>query len=1004
MPARHRQKTKKHRNYVASPLDRASQRSISEPPIASPGLKRSRAHVIEISSSSHSHSDSDSDPVPNHRRRSRTITSHSVAEEPEEDPPSSSPAAIAEPVTKKKRKIINSMMPAIWMKKIAGPDLLLMESEKNNKKRGRSGSGGRSASYSGPELGSGDEEDGSDSESGSDAGENSKKKGIGVIRKDFKRNGQPSRLLAEEEQSSEDFLNDQESSDEEVEDIINVWLNAKTITAKEGTAALYRTTGRSGKTAKTKTNKKKAKSKPKQVGAGATNHHKRKSDPDRHRSEKRKKGNDGSSRKLLKAADVQRREQGINLDDSLLFGAQDYDIDTADLAAANDDLIRPLPPRQTNRNIIIPAPAIEVLHRSQRWSHYGKFTPDYQIHPLRSGIRFETSTFIGQGHLVDFLTPFDPTRPTMHRYGTPFGINLNAMMQARSIENLLPALFDAIFDFIVDPANVDIEKEDHCGTALCFIGNYVSETLSRLDEETQQRFATVVLAQLDRLDVRMDASLPGSDDAARLLNSRRMLISWYIIDINERLGELSGAIGTPAGRAEKLERLMSLLMRRLLTYGPERTGSTLKNYMGEREKTEEVISDNSVQCWLCLISLALEETSNFDEEMFWTLFDDEIERFSALGGEVGLRAGERFSYIAMVVCAISQFTPAGLSTPTPRLHAHWPTFLRTLDLIQPEFITRTEESMSRVDLSRADAYLMALFARCLILVERWNWIIDTQDGLLPKLFDILNARRLSDSIIAKGQGDFPPFLPHPSEESYDNWIETTFTIFLKLVTIGAKSLRATPTPENGRQLSKLLIRLSPIRSNPWSRRSTELIRSNSALVNHFSLFLTFVSISPTSAGQRLDQAKRFCDFNDIDHEARRSCIRAAIRFTLIYRKNHLDTKLPLAWLTTIVNQLRTEYAELEKEQRLYRRQQRQLGNVNQRMDNLVPELIPAHRKEEGLKSMARLSLLLHKFLVSIQGVLSWKEDNSDDATYPDVLVLNSGESYSSDHLMPFMKC
>lgn len=865
------------------------------------------------------------------------------------------------------------------MKKVAGPDLLLMENEKREGKGARARSGSES---SGREFGSGDD----DSSENEDEVDPIAGKGMGAVKESVRG---PSRLLVKESESSEeDFLNDEESDESEDDvDIIGVWMNAKTGVAEES-VALQRDAGRTGRGGGGgggggRVRKKKSKSTSKSK-SGKTGTRKESKDM----SSKRRKISDGAARKSKAVKSnsshrgplVRRNAKSRILDDNVLFGD---DNDQSDGLEDEIDDLRD------------DGPAIEPISQSpasrpQRWSNYGKFTADYQITHLRSNVHFHESTLIGQHYLQSLLSPLDA--PPL-RFSAPFGIDLSSLLRPSHVHSLIPTICDAIFNWSVDTSASANQIVDATGESLQFLGHYVTEQLPKVDANTQLSFVSTIVSQFEGLDARFDAVDSNDDLARKTLNARRIPISWYMIDLNERVGQLDAIREMIGGGEERLQRLTRLMLRRLLQYGPERTGAVLKSYMGPSDVEEEKICDVSVEGWLCLIGYSLNETTSFDESSFWTTFDDEVERFSKLGGEGGLKAGERCSYIAMLVCAISQFSSDGISTSTPRLHAHWPTFLRTLDLIQPETLAKNEESMNRVDVARTDSYLNELFTRCLILVERWGWIIDPQDGLLPKLFDILNARRLADLSIVKGQGDFPPFLPYPQEENYDHWINTAFTTFLQLLSTSTATLRLTPNPENGRHLAKLLIRLSPIRSHPWSRRSTELIRNNSALVNHYSLFLVYLTLSPSSAAQRLDQARRFCDFNDIDAEARRACIRAAIRFALLYQQLDLDLAGPLAWLSSIVAQLRNEYAQVEKQQRLDKRQRKAAASSRNNTST-----VPVAKRvviDEGMKNMARLSLLLHKFLVSIQSVISRKKDGVEDSHYPDVTLLDPGTFFFS---------
>ena len=558
---------------------------------------------------------------------------------------------------------------------------------------------------------------------------------------------------------------------------------------------------------------------------------------------------------------------------------------------------------------------------SESWASFGRFSHDFEIQLLPSGITFPATALLSTGHLHSLLSDIPPpSTPTPLRQITAFGIVLDSTSSPDDIASLVPQLCDCIFDAMLETSVERATPVEETDEPLRFVGNYVSEILSQnQDAGTRSRFAATVKSQFDRLGTRLDSleSALDSEGHNKAFKTKRLLLSWYFINIALRLDGIGAS-----GEAEEdaLEARRSLV-RRLVDFGAEHTTKSLKELMvaGEEGAVREV-RDLSVEVWICLISLALSgRVKNFQEEDLWRVVQEEIIESLSLtvAASRGPIGGEVLSYSAMMLCAISQFDTSGNTTATPRLSACWTILSRALEPIQPETLSKSEHLVSNTALARRDRYLWTLFARSLVFADRWKWRIDSKDPILPKLFEILNSRSLAD-LSVESNGDFPTFVQESGtniDTSLDRENDTAFVIFLKLLVMTAESIEAVSDVDRRRQLTKLFLRLSPMRSRPWTRTSIELTKSNSILINHYSLCLTFALLSPMSASQRLDQAQHLISFPEVNEEARRNCIRSILYFGLIYRSNGLDITPITTWLATIAVQLRTEYMELEKERK-----------------------------------------------------------------------------------------
>ncbi|GAA5971541.1 hypothetical protein JCM3765_005584, partial [Sporobolomyces pararoseus] len=621
--------------------------------------------------------------------------------------------------------------------------------------------------------------------------------------------------------------------------------------------------------------------------------------------------------------------------------------------------------RPPNPQILPPAATqtAQVEESSEIWATFGKFTPDFGIRRLPSGVQFASAdSFVRNGHLYSLFHPDSANLLSCYVYGST--IDSNAPPE--TIESLLPTLTDSIYDSISNP---DQSVAD-ASLALRYLGTFITTTLARSPSDVKYRFGSTLATQIDHLQVRLD-NLKVRSAHSQVFDKARVALSWYFVDLTARLGSIS-AVG---GDSRRLARQVTNLVRLLLEHGIDRSLASLKRAMQDSTSTQLLISDITVEAWLGLVSLATREGGGgdafFDQSDLWTVFLEEtlakLPEGTRRGGPI---AGEILSLSAMFLCAVSQFSPSGISTSSPRLQAHWPVMLRSLDPIQVSSLSGPEHSVSSTAITRRDRYLSNLFARCLVLVERWNWKLDVKDDLLGRLFDLLAARRLAN-LSTEPVADFPSQLVNLEKfgiVALESSTDTTFSIFLKLVTSAVNSLPTSTDAEKRRrstQLTRLAVRLVPM-TTVWTRQSPELTKSDSILLNHYSLLLTLAILHPGQAAQRVEQASKLINFGDTEEEARKATVRAIRYWALAFRHFNLPLQPLLDWLARIVTQLKTEYIAVETQKRI------------DRMD-----------KPKGDQLWPR-ALLVTMSLRLVQDVMRWKHvESTEDDRFPDPALLHS---------------
>ncbi|GAA5930751.1 uncharacterized protein JCM15063_002448 [Sporobolomyces koalae] len=850
----------------------------------------------------------------------------------------------------KRQKALGAMLPAVFFKK-AKADLKLMEQERD---LGLS---------SGSEINSGDEE------------AEQTRKNQAKRRKVSRLLDEPMRLDAdvftdESGEEPEDTDSQGEQDEQEENDAVTAWMRnfapGRRQADKEGEIDIV---DRFLKRARRPTKADRSRSSKSGAGAGARGTRKAVVDKEnvrRKRKEKaRAKDRQGTKRtsrdqQLKKSAQQRIKTVPLDTDRSLFV--------FAGLRQENDDQEKPrseldrLAPEQRRASSTIGVAAQE--DNPEIWASFGKFSPDFGIRRLVPGVRLTSkASFVSNGYLRSLVQPDLASILSCDAYN----LTLEPDAEPATIETQLPSLVDSIYDSVIALSS-ELHASEALGRVLQFLGNYISVRIAASSTETKHRFGSALATQLDHLTVRLDnadVDAASGQETDRL----RILIDWYAIDLTARLGSIS-AVG---GDSRRLARLVSRLVRRLLQHGADRTLASLKKYMFNASATELVIADSTVEAWLGILTLATRQVgcgdAVFDQSDFWTILLEEITAsLQAHANSASPVIGEMQSLVAMLVCAVSQFTPAGVSTATPRLQAHWPVLIRALEPIKASALAAPDHRTSSTAIARRDRYIWSLFARCLLFVERWGWKVDVKDDLLTKLFDVVAARRLSN-LSTEPVEDFPSILVNLDSFdaiSLDQSADTAFSIFLKLVISAVQNLPDTTDSDKRKrstQLTRLCVRLAPM-TTAWNRASPELSKSDSILVNHYSLLLTLAILHPAQAAQKVEQASKLLTFAETEGEARKTTIRAIRYYALAFRHFDLSLAPLLGWLAKVNSQLQSEYIDIEKQRRGMKR--------DERVDN---ELWPR-------------ALLITMSLRLIQDVLRWTKPGDESRGYPDPTLLD----------------
>ncbi|KAI9622251.1 hypothetical protein H4Q26_015287 [Puccinia striiformis f. sp. tritici PST-130] len=502
------------------------------------------------------------------------------------------------------------------------------------------------------------------------------------------------------------------------------------------------------------------------------------------------------------------------------------------------------------------------------------FTPDFGITRLPANLTITSQVgYLSDGHITELVSVLNGTRQeTVIEPIEIYGRSLSGFITLEEWQDHLSSLADQIHDEIFGWMAEDSERSKDALTEMGRWFKFMGRSISSIGFNDQLLDPMVswnadLLAWLDDL---------AADAVNRSEFSNLVLVcSWGIfelvcrLDLRCRRRDLDCSTRSLECIVDLGHRSLGSLLIHLLEYGPPVTMGKLKAYVSNDDQ-DGPLFDVSVEVWASLLNVILapiEEGSRpgyLSIDRFWTKIID-TNRFHARRVELSqIACGEAISYLSMMICAISQILPSGKTTEESRMgSSNWSILVDSLGKIPEMILSETLEVRMR---ERRDRYIRTLFTRILIFHERWNWQLCFDDGMVERLYKILNGGRLERLSIEVPEMNhrFGPVdrFPHildideselkhtSSSEELVYLLETNlrtdscFGMFLKILVIGFKALQRPIDPSKQKEIEKIISRCNPLRQlafkpsrelGPIDSKITE--QSRSSLVNHSSLFL-----------------------------------------------------------------------------------------------------------------------------------------------------------------------
>ncbi|OAV98630.1 hypothetical protein, variant [Puccinia triticina 1-1 BBBD Race 1] len=533
------------------------------------------------------------------------------------------------------------------------------------------------------------------------------------------------------------------------------------------------------------------------------------------------------------------------------------------------------------------------------------FSPDFGISRIPAHLMITSQVgYLSDGHIPDLISLLDGS--SQYAIVDPaeiFEQSFSGFMTLEEWHERLPTMADRIHDelsgWLANDPQRTMDALNQTARWFMFMGRWITSV------GFDDRLFDSLLDWIDRLLDRIDDL--AVDAVNRSEYSNLLLVtSWGIFELVVRLELRSRR--RPLHGARSLRTLLELghrslyhLLRRLLEYGPPVTMGKLRAYASDDDR-EGNLFDVSIEVWAALLSIILAPIGDGLRpeylliESFWTMIIDGT-RVHAQRIEISqLACGEAVSYLSMMLCAISQILPSGQTIEAGRMEAHWPVLVAALGKI-PEGILA--ERLEVRPGERRDRYIRTLFARILVFHERWDWELCFDDGMVERLYKILNAgrfERLSIELPKMTQrfgavDSFPHLLEDIDPDELKQILssedlsfrlntkmradDSCFGIFLKILVLGFRALPRPIEASKQKEIEKIISRCNPLRQLSF-KPSRELgptdptisEQNRTSLVNHSALFLIYSILFPNTLKRQWSFLCNLYSFASIDHPAR----------------------------------------------------------------------------------------------------------------------------------------
>ncbi|KAJ3995359.1 Mus7/MMS22 family-domain-containing protein [Lentinula boryana] len=515
----------------------------------------------------------------------------------------------------------------------------------------------------------------------------------------------------------------------------------------------------------------------------------------------------------------------------------------------------------------------------------------------------------------------------------------------------LPVLCQSLGDFITGLPDVDEEVVAREWRSLMRgVEEVLTGFLKSQEEEMKAKLVDTVSEAVGSLITQMRAA----DFIKSTIDIMTLDVCWFTIEVLLRAG-------FTVSSSKVLSDAVRLLVQYLLEVDPgiRDVMALLRN----RNSTERELNDTTsivqreAELWVYLIHVLRPITTDgpIREHPLWELARNELERRSSTAPRWTLQANETIWQTVAGLCALSQFSEHGLCKDKPSLPESWKTVSFGLKNVQLKVDPDADHLSNSASLGIKDRYFAFIVRRCFLLVNRWEWAIESSFPVLNVISGAFGTRKFRNLLHEKA--DFPEFLRTQRWESCFEYTrrDSAFVLFVKLVVQRGIALKQSNKPYGMEKNLTLITPLSPVKA--FSKADPPQGNELSMLYNRMAATAVRLHFSPSNFRSRVQQARQYFNFQTSDDTSRMACIRSLMYVTqlMILEKLPLEETEVKAWYIEITEVLIKEYKE-------------QSG------------------KEE--RSLNRVRFLLNAVLGSLRHILNAYNDPGMGAQYPDLSFLD----------------
>ncbi|KAK0488920.1 Mus7/MMS22 family-domain-containing protein [Armillaria novae-zelandiae] len=563
----------------------------------------------------------------------------------------------------------------------------------------------------------------------------------------------------------------------------------------------------------------------------------------------------------------------------------------------------PRKPRRDISSVIEdPEPQIEIggsQHRSSHPGHPTKFPVDVPLLP--QGISFPRDTYVGKGWLFELIHFHSPDSQAPDPTHCSFqGITLGPDMSISQVTDVLPKIWEGLFNFAVDIPDMDGDVTIKGWNGLV---RTASLHLSRQLHTGAEDSAVLRVAVQDEI-TRLLEKTHTPEFIAASTEIPALNLCWLAVEWSVRLGF---RLPLAPDDSNLLLKSITRLVQCLSQYGLQRSMASIPD-----SGTFETVTTatRTVELWTCVFHVtdAFRETvqgPNSRLHPFWQVVEQVL--ISDPVGATHLQVSEWIWSTVSSLCALSQFSVHGSTTSAPQAPAAWKivaTALKTICLVENKARDAVLQEESK---AKRDQYIGTVVRRCFQLWSRCHWKLDDVSPTLTHLADVFRSRHFAN--LRHEKSNFPAFMRHNdlSMLSQVQKHDSAFVLFLKLIVQFARESKPPDSSVLPMKVKKFLSLAVPVGALTFSKRRPPRANDLSMLHNRHIATVIAIYLDPEDHVRRIAQARSYVKFDEADFGTRLVAMQALMHYSRVM----VALKLPLTevtdWLRAVVSVVVDEY-------------------------------------------------------------------------------------------------